>query len=48
MHRTDACKTYGKRPLPVRPDGCLGRAGEDASGLARYPAPLDVAAVTRC
>lgn len=48
MHRTDACEAYGKGLFLVRPDGYIGWAGEDASGLARYLAPLGVTAVTRC
>ncbi|WP_442817847.1 aromatic-ring hydroxylase C-terminal domain-containing protein [Streptomyces sp. NBC_01591] len=48
VHRTDACEAYGKGLFLVRPDGYIGWAGEDASGLARYLAPLGVTAVTRC
>ncbi|GAA1316532.1 FAD-dependent oxidoreductase [Streptomyces sanglieri] len=48
VHRTDACEAYGKGLFLVRPDGYIGWAGEDASGLARYLAPLGVPEVTRC
>lgn len=48
VHRTDACAAYGKGLFLVRPDGYIGWAGEDASGLARYLAPLGVPEVTRC
>ncbi|MFJ1841391.1 FAD-dependent monooxygenase [Streptomyces sp. NPDC088146] len=48
VHRTDAYEAYGKGLFLVRPDGYIGWAGEDASGLAGYLAPLGLAAVTRC
>ncbi|MFF1916575.1 FAD-dependent monooxygenase [Streptomyces sp. NPDC058239] len=48
VHRTDAYEAYGKGLFLVRPDGYIGWAGEDTSGLAQYLAPLGVAAVTRC
>ncbi|WP_405685108.1 hypothetical protein [Streptomyces sp. NBC_00057] len=48
MHRTEAYEVYGKDLFLVRPDGCIGWAGEDAPGQAQYLAPLGVVAVTRC
>uniref|UniRef100_A0AAU2VPV0 FAD-dependent monooxygenase n=1 Tax=Streptomyces sp. NBC_00008 TaxID=2903610 RepID=A0AAU2VPV0_9ACTN len=39
-HRVDAYEAYGKGLFLVRPDGYIGWAGEDASGLAGYLAPL--------
>ncbi|OKK24715.1 pentachlorophenol monooxygenase [Streptomyces sp. CB02488] len=40
VHRVDAYEAYGEGLFLVRPDGYLGWAGEDASGLAGYLAPL--------
>ncbi|MFB7131776.1 FAD-dependent monooxygenase [Streptomyces sp. NPDC056237] len=48
VHRTDGCEAYGKGLFLVRPDGYIGWAGEDASGLAGYLSPLGLAPVTRC
>lgn len=48
VHRTDGREAYGKGLFLVRPDGYIGWAGEDTSGLARYLAPLGVTPVTRC
>ncbi|MFE4795753.1 hypothetical protein ACFRFL_11745 [Streptomyces sp. NPDC056708] len=44
VHRTEAYEAYGKGLFLNRPDGCIGWAGEDTSGLAQYLAPLGVAA----
>ncbi|MFF2327747.1 MULTISPECIES: FAD-dependent monooxygenase [unclassified Streptomyces] len=48
VHRTAAHEAYGKGLFLIRPDGYVGWAGEDTSGLAAYLAPLGVTAVTRC
>ena len=40
VHRTDAYEAYGKGLFLIRPDGYIGWAGEDASGLGSYLAPL--------
>ncbi|MFJ9678364.1 FAD-dependent monooxygenase [Streptomyces sp. NPDC101194] len=40
VHRTDACEAYGKGLFLVRPDGYIGWAGENASGIAGYLSPL--------
>lgn len=42
VHRTDAYEAYGKGLFLVRPDGYIGWAGEDATGLTEYLAPLGV------
>lgn len=47
VHRMDAYQAYGKGLFLVRPDGYVGWAGEDATGLAEYLAPLGVAALAR-
>ncbi|MFE6663214.1 FAD-dependent monooxygenase [Streptomyces sp. NPDC057697] len=46
VHRTDAQEAYGKGLFLVRPDGYVGWAGEDASGLVRYLARFGLAPVT--
>lgn len=43
VHRMDAHEAYGKGLFLVRPDGYVGWAGEDTTGLAEYLAPLGVA-----
>lgn len=43
VHRTDAYEAYGKGLFLVRPDGYIGWAGEDTTGLAEYLAPLGLA-----
>lgn len=40
VHRTDAYEAYGKGLFLIRPDGYIGWAGEDVSGLGSYLAPL--------
>ncbi|MFD7718755.1 FAD-dependent monooxygenase [Streptomyces sp. NPDC059814] len=40
VHRTDAYEAYGTGLFLVRPDGYIGWAGEDTTGLAAYLAPL--------
>ncbi|WP_328319240.1 FAD-dependent monooxygenase [Streptomyces sp. NBC_00388] len=40
VHRLDTCEPYGKGLFLVRPDGYIGWAGDDATGLAGY--------LTRC
>ncbi|MFD6891658.1 FAD-dependent monooxygenase [Streptomyces sp. NPDC059957] len=40
VHRIGAYEPYGKGLFLVRPDGYVGWAGEDATGLARYLARL--------
>ncbi|MFI6646359.1 FAD-dependent monooxygenase [Streptomyces sp. NPDC050529] len=40
VHRMDAYEAYGKGLFLVRPDGYVGWAGEDTTGLAEYLAPL--------
>ncbi|MEU1347357.1 FAD-dependent monooxygenase [Streptomyces sp. NPDC005795] len=40
VHRMDAYEAYGKGLFLVRPDGYVGWAGEDTSGLVEYAAPL--------
>ncbi|MFJ6463798.1 hypothetical protein ACIQM0_22680 [Streptomyces sp. NPDC091387] len=40
VHRTDAYEAYGKGLFLVRPDGYIGWASEDTTGLAAYLAPL--------
>ncbi|MFE6975299.1 FAD-dependent monooxygenase [Streptomyces sp. NPDC057682] len=40
VHRTGAYEAYGKGLFLVRPDGYVGWAGEDATGLAEYLAPI--------
>ena len=36
VHRIDAYEPYGKGLFLVRPDGYIGWAGEDATGLTDY------------
>ncbi|MGW5276290.1 FAD-dependent monooxygenase [Streptomyces sp. NPDC004044] len=40
VHCTDAYEAYGKGLFLIRPDGYIGWASEDASGLGPYLAPL--------
>ncbi|MFE9862133.1 hypothetical protein ACFYPZ_05055 [Streptomyces sp. NPDC005506] len=40
VHRSDGDEAYGKGLFLIRPDGYIGWAGEDASRLGSYPAPL--------
>ncbi|MET8431316.1 FAD-dependent monooxygenase [Streptomyces sp900116325] len=40
VHRSDAYEAYGKGLFLIRPDGYIGWAGEDVSGLGSYLAPL--------
>ncbi len=40
VHCADAHEAYGKGLFLIRPDGYIGWAGEDASGLGAYLAPL--------
>ncbi|WP_285564792.1 FAD-dependent monooxygenase [Streptomyces sp. RTGN2] len=46
VHRTAAYEAYGKGLFLVRPDGYIGWAGEDTTGLAEYLAPLGLAGVS--
>ncbi|WP_329208088.1 FAD-dependent monooxygenase [Streptomyces sp. NBC_00683] len=39
-HRAAACEAYGKGLFLVRPDGYIGWAGDDTSGLTEYAATL--------
>ncbi|MFF3685499.1 FAD-dependent monooxygenase [Streptomyces sp. NPDC002187] len=43
IHRIDAYEPYGKGLFLIRPDGCIGWAGADATGLVTY-----LGRVTRC
>ncbi|MFE7398391.1 hypothetical protein [Streptomyces sp. NPDC057557] len=47
VHRSESYEACGKGLFLIRPDGCLGWAGEDTSGLAAYLAPLGVTAAAR-
>ncbi|WP_392672188.1 FAD-dependent monooxygenase [Streptomyces sp. LN785] len=44
VHRIDAYEAYGKGLFLIRPDGYVGWAGDDASGLADCLAPLGLGA----